>query len=278
MKVGIFIIKGCSMNKMVAVVFKNETDAYNGLTGLKGLHIKGDITLYEDVVIEKDASGTVSVKEGSPVGPIGTALGVTLGGLVGLLGGPLGALAGAYGGSFAGMMYDFTNAGVDAEFIDDVSKAMVPGTVALLADIDEQWTAPLDTQMMDTNGIVFRKLREEVEDDQIEREVEATREDLEHLESEWKESADDVKANVQKHIDNAKAKMKALADRAKEKLDNADKKFDAKMETLKKQRNDAKEENKEKIDKTIEKLKTDHTAHTDKLKRAYDAAKAELDK
>ena len=266
------------MNKMLVAVFGNESDAYNGLSAMRDLHSDGSITLYKQVVLTKDDAGEVAIKDSDAPGPIGTAVGITLGSLVGLLGGPLGALAGGYGGSLAGMVYDLQNAGVDAEFIDDVSEAMVPGTVAVLADIEEEWVAPLDTKMIECNGIVFRRLRAEVENDQIEREVELTKEDLERLQAEFKESSDEAKENIQKHIDAARKKLTALADRAKEKQDNLNKEFEEKVETLKAQSKDASEKNKAKINAQMEKNKVDYNAQMDKLERAYEAAKSELDK
>ncbi|RUM73666.1 MAG: hypothetical protein DSZ12_06860, partial [Sulfurovum sp.] len=62
----------------------------------------------------------------------GTAMGFTMGALTGLLAGPLGFVIGGLSGSTMGLMYDLYNTGVDAEYLDNVSKAMKNGTVSIV--------------------------------------------------------------------------------------------------------------------------------------------------
>jgi len=266
------------MNKMIVIVFNNEQDAYNGLSSLKDLHYDGFITLYSQSVIVKDNDGETIIKEAKDNGPIGTALGITLGGLVGLLGGPISALAGAYGGSFAGILYDINKVGVDVEFIDDVSKVLLPNTIAILANIEEEWMSPIDTKMTENNGIVFRKLRQDIEYLQMEKEMQETEEEIARLERELQESVDDTKENITKHLDAAKKKLSSLADQAKEKQEQLNKEFEEKVNTLREQITDVNEENKVKIQKTIDELTEKRDSSIDKLHRAYDAAKSELEK
>jgi uncharacterized membrane protein len=264
------------MNKMMVSVFQNETDAYKGLSALSELQEEGAITLYGQIVITKDKADVITVKDVEGQGPIGTAVGVSLGALVGLLGGPVGAMVGGYGGSLVGMVYDLQNAGIDAEFIDDVSEAMKPNTVAVLADIEEEWMIPLDTKMIDSNGIVYRRLRSEVEEDQVEREVQLTKEEMDHLKTELQESSDEAKENIQKHIDAAEEKLTALANRAKEKQDKINKTLEEKVEALEGQIDNSLDKNKEKINATIATLKSDHNRRIAKLKRTYESAKSQL--
>lgn len=266
------------MNRMIVAVFGNEADVYKGTSALNDLHVDGSIVLYKQIVVEKDDTGEVLVKDLDSLGPVGTAVGITLGSIVGLLGGPAAALAAGYGGSVAGMMYDMQNAGVDAEFIDDVAEAMVPGTFAILADIEEEWTTPLDTKMVETNGIVFRKSRSEVEEEQIEREVALVQEDMKRYKAELKASLDESKENIQKHIDSAKKKLTALADRSKAKVNQLKEELKEKSETLKAQLKEANEENKAKINDMLKKLEAGYDAQIEKYNRAYEAAVAELEK
>lgn len=266
------------MNKMVVTVFGNETDAYNGLSALKKLHWDGDITLYGDIIIEKNDAGKVSVKDADDKGPAGTALGFSLGSLIGLLGGPVAALAAGSAASVAGMIYDMENAGVDAEFIDDVSETIIPGTVAILANIEEEWITPLDTKMLKNDGITFRRLRSDVEYAQWEREIKLENEVMDSLIAEFNESVDADKESIKKHFEKSKAKLKTLADRANEKAENLNNELKEKVEILEAQIENATEENKAKIKAQADKLKADHEARVDKLDRAWEAAKKELNK
>ena len=65
--------------------------------------------------------------------------GTTVGALIGFLGGPAGALIGAAAGAVAGSIGYAEETGVTDEFLCNVSIALTPGRVAVIADIDE-WT------------------------------------------------------------------------------------------------------------------------------------------
>src|SRR5512139_2503901 len=99
------------MDRVVAVVFNDEKQAYEGLRALRDLHKDGSITLYSDAVVGKDASGKLLVRETSE-GPAGTVFGLLTGSLVGLLGGPIGVAVGASTGTMIGAAFDLTRAGI----------------------------------------------------------------------------------------------------------------------------------------------------------------------
>src|SRR5262245_22437000 len=141
------------MNKMLVAVFNNESQTFEGLTALKDLHKQGDITLYATAVLSKDPSGKVNVKQAADQGPIGTALGMLTGSMVGLLAGPVGMAVGASIGGLSGMVTDLNKSGIDIQFVDDVSKALSPGKAAVLADVEESWTTPVDTRVGNLGGL-----------------------------------------------------------------------------------------------------------------------------
>lgn len=161
------------MNKMIVTVFNNESNAYEGVNALTKLHDEGSLTLYATAVIAKDAKGVVSVKQAADQGPLGTALGFATGSLIGLLGGPVGLAIGATAGTIGGSVYDMAQLGVGEDFLAEVSQYLLPGKVAVIAEIDEEWVTPLDTRMEQLGGIVFRCVRGEFIDAQIEREIAA---------------------------------------------------------------------------------------------------------
>ena len=78
------------MEKMMVVVFDDELKAYEGSRALKQLDAEGSITIHAGSVIQKNADGTVSVKQAEDDFPIRTIGGTALGSLIGLLGGPIG--------------------------------------------------------------------------------------------------------------------------------------------------------------------------------------------
>jgi uncharacterized membrane protein len=130
------------MNRILVAVFDTEAAAFEGLSALKDLHREGAITLYATAVIAKDASGTVSVKQSADPGPVGGALGMLTGSLLGLLAGPVGVAVGAWAGGLTGLLFDLARSGIGADFLDEVSQALTPGKVALLAEVEEPWVTP----------------------------------------------------------------------------------------------------------------------------------------
>ena len=131
------------MNKMLVVVFDSETAADAGSHALRKLHDEGDITLYAMAVIARDSTGKVSVKEAADRAVSGAGVGLAVGALVGLMAGPAGLAIGAVTGTLAGAIRDFWVAGVDLDFVEEAENMLLPGKVALVAEVDEcptPWT------------------------------------------------------------------------------------------------------------------------------------------
>ncbi len=62
-------------------------------------------------------------------------------------------------GAVTGVIVDANEAGVDVGFVEEVSEALKPASVAVLAEIDEIWIAPPDTRMQTLIGMLIRRLR-----------------------------------------------------------------------------------------------------------------------
>src|SRR5258707_7572904 len=112
------------MDRMLVVVFDNETKAYEGKEALLRLDGEGSISLYAYAVLAKHADGTASVKQGDDSGPIGSMVGTSLGSLIGLLGGPAGLAIGAAAGLAAGGGGRPNKAPICDGFIDDATQPM----------------------------------------------------------------------------------------------------------------------------------------------------------
>jgi uncharacterized membrane protein len=228
-------------------------------------------------VIAKDPQGAVSVRQAADSGPVGTLVGLVTGGLIGLLGGPAGVAVGAYVGGFGGLMYDLFNAGMSGDFVDEVSAALTPGTVAVVADIDETWVTPVDTRLGAFGGTTFRRYPGDVMDDDLTRETEAARKELEQLDAELRQSSGEAKANVEAAIERQRAKLDALVARIEKALADRKAEFEAKLSTLRAQHDRAREQQREHIDSRIEELKTSYEARKEKLEDARRLAKESAD-
>lgn len=264
------------MKKMLFAAFDTETAAFEGLSALKDLHRDGDITLYASAVIVKDKTGKMSIKQAAEDGPVGTALGLLTGGLIGILGGPAGMAIGATLGGFTGFLFDLDQSGIGATFLDDVSKTLTPGKAAVLAELDESWTTPVDTRLHERGGIVFRRLRAEVVEDQLVRESAAFQADMKALEADLKQAIAEDRAAIQKDIEQVKKYIKLNQDQAKARLDQAKAELDARITALRAQAKDASDRGKARIEKRIADAKADFDVRSKKLNQAWTLTKEAL--
>jgi uncharacterized membrane protein len=264
------------MNKMLIAVFDTEPAAYVGLSALKDLHKNGDITLYATAVIVKDSSGVVSEKQTADEGPVGTALGLLTGSLVGLLAGPVGLAVGASAGTLTGLVFDLGKSGIDIGFLDEVSEALIPGKAAVLAEVEETWVTPVDTRLGKLGGLVFRRLRSEVVEDQLARESAAFNAELKQLKEELAQANAETKAAVQKEIEAVKKKLEAMQAQAKAKMEQAKSEMDARIDTMRNQMKQASDRHKAKVEKRIAEVKADYAVRSAKLEQARKLAKEAL--
>ena len=256
------------MSKYVVAVFPNESKAYEGVGAFNALHTENSLTLYGIGVIAKDAEGKAEIKEAQDEGPIGTAVGMMSGALVGVLGGPAGVMLGAAGGGLLGSVSDLNNAGVGLEFADVVANRMESGTAAVVAEVDEYWTTPLDTRVEALGGEVFRRTRADFEDEQFAQEVQAWNDEMDELDAEMQEATDEMKAKLQAKKEALKKSIEDAMEKGGQKIIQLENEQQAKVAALEKQAADAKMEAKSKIEQRIEKIKANHKARIEKIKNA----------
>ncbi len=222
------------MERMLVVVFDNEKKAFEGRSALRQLELEGSFSIYAGAVVVKHADGTVSVKQLDDSGPIGTLTGTAVGSLIGVLGGPVGLAIGAASGLALGALYDADDIRVGSDFVDDVSKSLTPNKVAVVAEVEEEWTTPVDARMEALGGVVFRRAlweaREKIRND----EIAAMKADLAQLKSEISKAHADRKAKLQKKIDQLEAKIEAQQKKTIERREAFEARQKTKKDVLKK--------------------------------------------
>jgi uncharacterized membrane protein len=261
------------MDKMIVVVFDNEAKAYEGSKALQELQDEGSINLYAKTVIARDAAGKVAVKQQGDMGPIGTAVGVLTGGLVGLLGGPLGVILGVGAGTFGGLVYDLARLGVSEDFLGEVEQSLQPGKAAVVAEVEEEWTLPVDTRLEALGGVVLRHPLREVLDEQIERDIAAFKADLAELEAETRQATGEAKVKLQKKVDKAKGKLQAAQEEIQARIGASEMETEAKIKSLQEQAAKDIGERKGKRVARIAELRADQKRRGYLLKRAWEYAK-----
>ncbi|WP_046864016.1 DUF1269 domain-containing protein [Microvirga massiliensis] len=144
------------MSRIIGIVFHDESTASEASTVLEELEAQGSLALSGMAIVQKHADGAISMKRGPDAGPLGTLVGALIGGLAGLLGGPIGAAIGTAGGALVGRGADHINTEERATFAERISRAMRPGSIAVLADVTDYAETSLETRMKVLGGGVVR--------------------------------------------------------------------------------------------------------------------------
>lgn len=217
---------------MLVVVFDSEADAYEGSQALRDLDREGSIGVYASAVLAKRADGITTVREGDNPGILGTLVGTSLGTLIGMLGGPVGMAIGATAGLGLGAGADLDHARIGDDFIDDVTKQLTPRKAAVVAEIEEDWTTPVDTLMESLGGTVFRRSLSEVRHTVNHEEVAAMKADLAQLKAEHAQAGADPKGKLNDKINQLDSKIQAKLQKARDRRDAAEREAQAKADAL----------------------------------------------
>jgi len=253
------------MDRMLVVVFDNEKTAYEGSRALQQLDADGNIAVYASAVLAKNADGSTEVKQGDEATPWGTLAGTAVGSLIGILGGPAGVALGAATGALVGALPDLDNARVGSDFLDDVGKALTPGKIALVAEIDEDWTAAVDTRMEALGGSIYRRSLADVVDTQDERTIASLKADIAQTKAEHAEAKAERKAKLQSRIDTLNAKLQEKLDKSKARREAIRREADLKVDGLKTRAAKAKQEIKAKHEQRMASVKKQYNDWLDRL-------------
>jgi uncharacterized small protein (DUF1192 family) len=145
----------------------------------------------------------------------------------------VGVVIGASAGLLAGGMDDLNNARVGADFVDDVRKELQPNKFAVVAEIQEDWTTPVDSRMEAIGGKVYRRALSDVKQTTHDEDVAAMKADIAQLKAEQAKTHADRKARLQEKINQLESKMQAQAEKFTHRRQAAERQAKAKVETLK---------------------------------------------
>lgn len=254
------------MERMLVVVLDDESKAYEASRALNQLDREGSITIHAESVITKNADGTVTVKEADGDFPIRTGGGTAIGSLIGLLGGPVGLGVGALAGTMAGSLADLFVAGVDSDFLSEVSDILTPGKHAVVADISEEWVTPVDTRMEALDGFVFRTTRKSFEDDQKAREVAELRAEIDQMKVEHTRAKAERKAKLQAKIDQLNTRLQAKLQQAKQRSEQIKNETEAKVQAMQKKAAKAQGDTKAAIDARVTQIRNQYEQSAARVK------------
>lgn len=151
----------------VAVVFDTDAQAADGLHELWGLDDRGEITVHGAAVIRRDRSGRIQVATKHTDPGLRTAVGVGVGALLGLMAAPVaaGIGIGAATGGIIGFIGDRVKSVEREQAGQEAGLNIADGQSAVIAEVSEDWTVPIDTAMSALGGTVYRRPRDTVRTD-----------------------------------------------------------------------------------------------------------------
>jgi uncharacterized membrane protein len=163
------------METMLVAVFDEEAKAREALRALEALSEADTIRLNASAIVTKSAGGAITVSQTQRPAPEGTLGATAIGTLVGMLGGPVGLAVGAATGLVLGATTDVFDLNVERDFLADVERALEPGKSAVVAQIYEEETGPVNERMAALGGVVFRRALTDVADAEYQKTVAAVR-------------------------------------------------------------------------------------------------------
>jgi uncharacterized membrane protein len=221
------------MDRMLVVVFDEESKAFEAKKELYDLDKEDVIVVFDQAVVARNADGSATVRQSDDPRPVGTLIGTGLGAVIGLLAGPVGIALGAAAGLAAGAAVDVNNARVSEDFVEDVRQKLLPEKFALVAEIQEDTTTPVDTRMEALGGTVFRRALSDVKHKVHDENVAAMKADRAQLKAEHAKAHADRKAKLQEKINQLDSKIQAHLEKSKQRREAAEAQEKAKVEFLK---------------------------------------------
>lgn len=264
------------MSKFIIIPFANEATAYQGIQILKELDHMGDISLYGYSILGKSVDGKLTVKDAAGKGPLGLVLGTLTGGLIGLFGGPGGLALGVAGGALVGGVTDVAMAGAPMRFAQYVARNVEPGHVAIVAEIDEDWTTPLDSRLAELDATAIREWRSNVEDAQYEEDARNARFEIEQLKIEIRDTHAANNEKLKGKVQVARARLTKVHDGAAARLESIKVESAAKIAHAEQQMKTAHADKKAEIEARVARIKADAQHRLEKLSAATSLAKEAL--
>jgi uncharacterized membrane protein len=265
------------MSTYIVTVFPDETKAYQGVHALDQLHAEGSISLYDQIVVQRQPDGRITTKDREPAAAIATGVGALLGALVGLFGGPVGVAIGIAAGGSLGLGTAAVHAEVSDEFLEDIARQMKPGDYAVLAEVSEGWTAPVDTRMRELGATVMREERSDVVDDVIAKRAVAHKAAHEQWKSERAgRKAERTEAKLENSFGGARERLLRVADKAHKRLDDTKREMQQKLDALDEHAKKATPEVRTRIEQRFSEIRKEFGERERKLSLALETAQQAL--
>jgi uncharacterized membrane protein len=185
---------------LVILTFNSSTGADAMMETLQDLQDDNFIEILDAVVVTKDATGNIGVRQPLEIGPgNGAAFGALTGTIVGLLGGPGGALVGLVSGAITG---GITAAALESGLPQDDIRSMAvdelrPGESALMVYIDVVWMDQIEHAARSLDAAFARHMVREEQKLARGRAAELRQEKIDAVYKDWQAKVDNLRTNAE---------------------------------------------------------------------------------
>ncbi|MBN8855729.1 MAG: hypothetical protein BGO55_22870 [Sphingobacteriales bacterium 50-39] len=184
------------MTNLIIATFKEEAEAIEASQKFHELDSIGDITIYEMVIVKKNANGEAQVLQADTTEGLSTLSGMAIGSLIGALAGPVGFVAGMFTGTVVGTAVEADNYGFAEDFVSKAANQLQPGMASVIAEIEEDDPVFVDNSLSSLGGTL-------------------TRSDVDY---EYTKHSDEEIDELDEEVAAARAKLKAASDKEKDKI------------------------------------------------------------
>ena len=133
---------------------------------------------------------------------------MSIGSLLGLLGGPVGFVIGLYAGTTIGAIGDLGHYDFADDFMAKVKNKLTPGTVSIIAEIDEASYAFVDTSLKPFDAVISRSDVDFEFDNYVNQQIDKIEDDIAAQRAALKKAIGDDKIRIQNKIAELKKKRK----------------------------------------------------------------------
>ena len=218
------------MDNMLVAVFETERQASAAARAMKELSTEGVVLVYALAVIVKGFKRIAIVNFARDQNYRDPALATATRSLIGLLGRSWQSAEEATAECTTDLMIELANVGVDGGFLDEVSRHLLPGTAAIVSEVDEERLTPIDTLLESQGGIGFRCVRREVMDAQIANEMDALHREIQTIEGQLLHTRDQAQLEVMLKV--KKDRLQATKERARSRAASIKLEAEAKIVSL----------------------------------------------
>ncbi len=197
------------MKNIIVVSFTDESKAIDAMHKLIELDSFGDIAIYEKILVRKRASGECEVLKEDSFGGWRTLTGMGVGSLLGMLGGPVGFVIGLYTGTAIGAIADMGHYDFSDDFIARTKDKLTAGTVSIIAEIDEDSNAFVDTSLKPFGAVISRSDVDFEYDKYVNVQIDKIEDDIAEQRAALKKAIGEDRVRIENKIAELKAKRKA---------------------------------------------------------------------